>query len=42
MRVACNDYDDRAALHGYAQFNKHTHTYIHLSRLIRGFRHKYH
>ena len=38
MRVAYNDQDDRAGLGGYVQFNKYTH----LSRLIRGFRNKYH
>ena len=30
MRVALNDYDDRAGLRGYMQFNKHTyHTHTH-------------
>ena len=49
MRVAQNDSNDRAGLRGYVQFNKYTyiihtyiHTYIPLSRLIRGFRNKYH
>ena len=54
MRVAYNDSDDRAGLRDYyVQFNKYTyiHTYITctsresvspLSRVIRGFRHKYH
>ena len=87
MRVAYNDYDDRAGLRGYVQFNNYTHTHTHtqddraglrgyvqfnkythtkeaggraqgaqgsskictsresvspLSRLIRGFRNKYH
>ena len=49
MRVAWNDSDDRAGLRGYVQLNKYTyiHTYIQesvspLSRLIRGFRNKYH
>ena len=30
-----NDYDDRAGLRGYVQFNKYTHTHIHYSsRLV--------
>ena len=29
MRVAWNDLDDRAGLHGYVQFNKYTHTHTH-------------
>ena len=27
MRVAKNDYDDRAGLRGYVHFNKYTHTH---------------
>ena len=42
MGVAKNDWDDRAGLRAYVQFNKythtHSHTHPHLSRLIRGFR----
>ena len=29
MRVAQNDWDDRAELRGYVQFNTHTHTHTH-------------
>ena len=29
MRVAQNDYEDRAGLRGYVQFNKDTHTHTH-------------
>ena len=29
MRVAYNDYDDRAGLRGYVQFNKYKHTHTH-------------
>ena len=32
MRVAYNDYDDRAGLRGYVQFNKYIHTKTHLGR----------
>ena len=44
LRVALTDSDDRAGLRGYVKFNKYTyiHTHIHTSRLIRGFRNKYH
>ena len=76
MRVAYNDWDDRAGLRCYMQLNKYTHTHTHIppwedeckwhrmtrmtgpdcavmsnfinththpfSRLIRGFRNKYH
>ena len=35
MRVALNDYDDRAGLRGYGQFNQYTHTHTHT-------RNKYH
>ena len=71
--MAYNDWDDKAGLHGYDQFNKYTHTHTHThtedqcewhrmtrmagsdcavmcnlintrthTRLIRGFRNKYH
>ena len=54
MRMAWNYENDRAALRGYMQFDKKTHTHCSskictsresvspLSRLIRGFRNKYH
>ena len=31
MRVAKNDYDDRAGLRGYVHFNKYTHARTHTS-----------
>ena len=30
MRAAYNDWDDRAELRGYVQFNKYTYTHTHL------------
>ena len=32
-RVEYNDYDDRAGLRGYVQFNKYIHTHTHLGRI---------
>ena len=29
MRVAYNDYDDKAGLRGYVKFNKYIHTHTH-------------
>ena len=32
--MAYNDYDDRAGLRGYVQFNKYTHTHTHTHSII--------
>ena len=34
MRVAQNDWDDRAGLRGYVQFNKYTHTHTHTHKQV--------
>ena len=34
MRVVQNDYDDRAGLRGYVQFNKYTHTHTYTHTLV--------
>ena len=34
MRVPYNDWDDKAGLHGYVQFNKYTHTHTHTKEVV--------